>query len=158
VPGGEYFEARDLRVEGNEFIGSACPIAFVGVDGAVVRFNTIYLPGRWAMRILQETTAPGFGPSRNGEFSDNLIIFRSDHWSEGGVNVGAGTAPDTFRFSRNWWYCVDRPDRSQPRLPAKETDGEYGVNPELRNPEKGDLAPLPGSPAAKVGAHALPRS
>jgi hypothetical protein len=51
-------EARNIVVEGNTFIGSLSPICFVGVDGATVRFNTIYKPGKWAFRILQETTAP----------------------------------------------------------------------------------------------------
>jgi len=126
VEGGEHAEARNLRVEGNTFIGSAAPVAFVGVDGAVVRFNTIEQPGRWALRILQETKAPGFVPCRNGEFSDNTIVFDSARWAEGGVNIGTGTAPETFKFARNWWYCADAPHRSRPRLPTPEVNGTYG--------------------------------
>src|SRR5262249_8299152 len=49
------YEARDIRVEENLFVGGMAPVAFVGVDGAVVRRNTIYRPQRWALRILQET-------------------------------------------------------------------------------------------------------
>ncbi len=123
--GGQHAEARNLRVEGNTFIGSVVPFAFVGVDGAIVRFNTIERPGRWVLRILQETTAPGFVACRNGEFSDNTVVFESTRWSEGGVNIGAGTAPETFKFARNWWYCADRPERSRPRLPTAETGGTY---------------------------------
>jgi len=119
-------EARNIRVEGNRFTGGWAPIAFVGVDGAVVRFNTIDRPVRWALRILQENQDPRFAPCRNGEFTDNLVLFESAHWSEGGVNLGRGTAPDTFRFARNWWLCVDRPERSEPRLPTPETGGIYG--------------------------------
>jgi len=55
-------------VEGNTFIGGGAPWR-LWADGAVVRFNTIYHPQRWALRILQETRAPGFVPSRNGEFT-----------------------------------------------------------------------------------------
>jgi hypothetical protein len=117
-------EARNIRVEGNRFSGA--PIAFVGVDGAVVRFNTIDHPGRWAMRILQENQDPRFVSCRNGEFTDNVVTFESGRWSEGGVNIGGKTAPETFKFARNWWLCVDRPERSQPRLPVPETDGTYG--------------------------------
>jgi hypothetical protein len=124
--GGEHAEARNLRVEGNTFVGSAAPVAFVGVDGAVVRFNTIERPGRWALRILQENKAPGFVACRNGEFTDNTIVFDSTGWGEGGVNIGAGTAPTTFKFARNWWYCADNPERSKPRLPTTEVDGNYG--------------------------------
>jgi len=123
---GEHAEARNLRVEGNTFVGAQAAIAFVGVDGAVVRFNTFEVPGRWVLRILQQTRAPGFVPCRRGEFSDNVVIFDSAKWSEGGVNIGPGTAPETFVFARNWWLCVDRPDRSQPKLPAPEKDGVYG--------------------------------
>lgn len=120
---GEHAEARNLRVEGNTFIGASTPVAFVGVDGAVVRFNTIERPSRWAIRILQENTAPGFVACRNGEFTDNTILFES---TRGTVNVGSGTAPKTFKFARNWWYCTDNPGRSRPQLPVAEVDGVYG--------------------------------
>ncbi len=143
VGDGPHFEARDLRVEGNLFIGAAAAVAFVGVDGAVVRFNTIEEPGRWALRILQENRAANFIPSRNGEFTDNVIVFDSRQWSEGGVNVGSGTAPDTFRFARNWWYCTDRPEQSRPRLPTPESDGVHGRP--------------PGEAATRAGAAALPK-
>ncbi len=128
---GEYAEARAIRVEGNTFVGAMTPVAFAGVDGAVFRFNTIERPGRWAVRIVQENHAPGFVACRNGEFTDNLIIFDSARWSEGGVNIGAGTAPETFKFARNWWYCEDRPKRSEPKLPTKEIAGVYGRDPSL---------------------------
>ena len=124
--GGGNAEARDLRVEGNTFTGTSAPIVFAGVDGAIVRFNTLIHPGRWAVRILQESTGPAFVPCRRGAFTDNRIVFRSDSWSSGGINVGGGTAPDTFTFARNWWHCTDRPDRSRPQLPVPETDGAYG--------------------------------
>jgi hypothetical protein len=122
-------EARALRVEGNTFIGGIAAVAFVGVDGAVVRFNTIERPTRWALRILQENRAADFVPSHGGVFSDNLIIFNSATWSSGGVNVGPGTAPETFTFARNTWWCADRPDLSRPTLPTSETDGTYGRDP-----------------------------
>ncbi len=126
-----HVEARDIRVEGNTFVGGLAAMAFVGVDGAVVRFNTIEQPGRWVLRILQENKAAGFIACRNGEFTDNVIVFDSARWAEGGVNVGAGTSPETFTFARNWWYCADRPQRSEPKLPTKETGGTYGRPPAL---------------------------
>jgi hypothetical protein len=130
APGGEHAEARDIRVEGNFFVGAMTAVAFVGVDGAVVRFNTIERPARWALRILQENKAPGFVACRNGQFTDNLIVFESSRWSEGGVNIGGGTAPETFTFARNWWYCTDHPERSRPKLPTEEIDGVYGKTPD----------------------------
>jgi len=153
--GQEHAEARNLTVEGCTIIGSTSAIAFVGVDGATVRFNTIYRPKRWAIRILQETREEGFVPCRNGVFTDNLIVFRSDEWAEGGVNIGPFTAPQTFTFARNWWFCSDKPEQSRPKLPVPEKDGVYGIDPKLRDPEKGDLSVLPDSPARKVGAHAF---
>jgi hypothetical protein len=126
---GTYAEARAIRVEGNTFVGGVATMAFVGVDGAVVRFNTIGRPGRWALRILQENRAPDFIACRNGIFSDNVIIFDSAAWASGGVNVGPGTAPETFSFARNWWWCRDQPDRSRPTLPTPEIDGVYARDP-----------------------------
>lgn len=157
-PGGEHAEARNITVEGCTFIGSEAAVSFVGVDGATVRFNTIYRPKRWAIRILQETRAEGFVPCRKGRFTDNLIVFRSGEWFEGGVNIGPFTAPQTFTFARNWWYCEDAPGRSKPTLPVSEREGVYGLNPRPRAPDKGDLAVEADSPAQRVGAHALPSS
>lgn len=156
-PGGEHAEARNITVEGCTFIGSAAAVSFVGVDGATVRFNTIYRPTRWAIRILQETREQGFVPCRNGRFTDNIVVFRSDQWVEGGVNIGPFTAPQTFTFLRNWWYCEDAPARSRPALPTTERAGVYGVNPRLRAPDKGDLRVDASSPARRVGADAFQR-
>jgi hypothetical protein len=125
------------------------------VDGARVRFNTIYHPQRWAVRILQETRAPGFVSSRNGEFTDNLVAFDSRDWVEGGINIGSDTAPETFTFARNWWYCLDEPTRSRPRLPVEEKDGVYGKEPLFRDAEHGDVRLRPGTSAKEVGADAL---
>jgi hypothetical protein len=152
-----FAEARDITVEGNRFIGSEAPLAFVGVDGAVVRYNTIYRPRKWVMRILQETTAEGFTACRNGEFSHNIVVFRSDAWSEGGVNVGPGTEPSTFKFEGNAWFCEDAKERSKPKLPAAESKGTYGADPLLKDPEKGDLDVRDDSPIRRAGAGALPR-
>lgn len=154
-PGGIHAEARDITIEGCTFIGSIGAIAFVGVDGAIARFNTIYRPKRWAIRILQETTAQGFVPCRNVTFTDNLVVFRSDEWFEGGVNIGPNTAPQTFSFARNWWYCIDKPQMSKPNLPTPEKDGVIGIDPMLVDPENGDLSVKPESKAKDVGAHAF---
>ena len=133
------------------------PFAFVGVDGATVRFNTIVDPGKWVMRILQETRTEGFVPSRNGVFTDNLVIFGSSGWSEGGVNIGPGTQPDTFQFARNFWFCRDNPSRSTPRLPTKESDGVFGKDPLVKVDAEGHVTVPASSPAARYGAGAYRR-
>lgn len=153
--GGERWEAKDIRVEGNTFVGTTSPIAFVGVDGAEVRFNTIYRPQRWAIRILQETTSAGFVPCRGGRFVNNLVVFHSSQWSAGGVNVGGGTAPSTFQFSSNAWYSLDAPARSRPTLPVAETAGVYGMAPLFVDAEAGDLRQRSDSPLRGVGVEGL---
>ena len=127
--GGAHAEARNIRVEGNRFVGGMTPIAFVGVDGAVVRFNTIERPSRWALRILQENKGADFVASRNGQFTDNVIVFETAKAPDANVNIGAGTAPESFVFARNWWYASDNPARSRPKLPTAEVDGVYGRPP-----------------------------
>lgn len=152
-PAPQGYEAKDIVVEYNLFIGSEAAVTFVGVDGAVVRFNTVYRPRGWVMRILQETVRDDFVPSRNGIFEDNIVTFRSDEVSTA-VNVGVKTAPETFRFARNWWYCLDHPDRSRPELPTPELDGHAGIDPQFVDAERGDMRLRPGSPTAIAGAWA----
>ncbi len=144
------YEAKDIIVERCILIGSQTPIAFVGVDGAKVKFNTIYRPRRWIIRILQESISEGFVPCRNGVFADNIVAFRSDEISTI-VNIGPNTEPETFSFLRNFWYCIDNPDRSKPNLPVSEIDGIYGIDPLFRDAEAGDLNLLPNSPARMMG-------
>lgn len=153
MPANGRYEAKDIRVEGCTFFGGSAAIAFVGVDGAVVRFNTIVRPERYALRILQENTGEGFVPSRNGKFESNVVVFAL---GRGGINIGPNTAANTFQFSKNWWYCEDRPERSRPALPVAETDGQYGRDPRFRDSAKRDFRIEAGSPAASAGAFALP--
>jgi hypothetical protein len=155
-PGPEGFEAKDIAVEGCTFVGSEAPIAFVGADGATVRWNTFYRPRKWFLRILQETREPGFVPCRNGRFTDNLVAYRSDEVATP-VNVGPDTAPDTFGFARNYWFCIDDPARGPPRLPVAEEDAAGGKDPLFRDAEGGDLSLDERSPARAHGAAAYPR-
>lgn len=152
------YEAKDIRVEGCTFIRGEAAVAFVGVNGAVVRFNTIYLPEKYAIRILQERpTSAGFVPCRNGVFDNNIVVFRSEKWADGGANIGPDTAPKTFRFSGNLWFCQDQPNRSEPKLPTVEMNGVAGKDPQFIDPINGDFGIGPESPARGLGAHALPK-
>lgn len=153
-PAPQGYEAKDITVEGNVFIGSQAAVTFVNVDGALVRYNTIYRPTRWIFRILQETTQPGFVPSRNGVVHHNIIVFRTDEIAAA-VNVGPNTAPETFQFSRNWWYAVNNPSASRLTLPVPETDGIYRINPQFIDVDAGDLRLRPRSPARRYGAYVL---
>jgi hypothetical protein len=156
-PANERYEAKDIRVEGCTFVRGEAAIAFVGSTGAVVRYNTIYMPEKYVIRILQERpTKDGFLPCQNGVFENNVVVFRSGKWADGGVNVGADTAPKTFRFNNNLWYCEDQPNRSQPKLPTEEIGAVIGKNPQLIDPQKGNFGIGLDSPARSKGAQALP--
>jgi hypothetical protein len=148
-------EARDITVEGNTITGSEAAVAFAGADGGVVRYNTIYQPDKWVVRIVQESRGEPFVPCRNGAFHHNLIVFRAAGFQTA-VNIGSQTQPETFKFANNFWYCSDAPARSAPQLPSPEADGITGQDPQLLDPAHGDLRPDPAGPAAKYGAEALP--
>jgi hypothetical protein len=139
-PAPEGFEARDLTVEDCVFVGSMSPVAFVGVDGATVRHNTFYRPGKWVLRILQENREPGFVPCRNGVFADNVIAFESGVLVHP-VNVGDATDPGSFTVARNVWWCLDDPRKSRVGLPAPlaEADARPGIEPGFRDAASGDL-------------------
>lgn len=153
-PKPEGYEARAITVEGCTFIGSTAPIAFVGVDGANVRWNTFYRPRKWFLRILQETREPGFVACRNGVFEGNLVVYRASEVSTP-VNIGPDTDAESFTFARNYWYCVDEPGRAAPRLPVTERDPAGGADPRLRDAETGDVRLAQDSPARAHGADAF---
>ncbi|PQO27976.1 hypothetical protein C5Y96_16495 [Blastopirellula marina] len=137
-PPGATYEAKDITVEDCTFIGGMAAMAFVGVDGAVVQHNTIVDPAKWVIRILQETTEPGFVPCRNGVFRNNVIQFKADQAFRS-VNVGPHTSPETFQFEGNAWHAIDgKISERDLRLPVKEQDGIYNIDPHLR-PIKGGL-------------------
>ncbi|MGE0709427.1 MAG: right-handed parallel beta-helix repeat-containing protein [Planctomycetota bacterium] len=143
-------EAKDLTVEGCRFAGSEAPLAFVGVDGAVVRRCTFLRPGRWLARILQESRGERFVPCRNGVFEENVIVLGPDLRRL--VNVGDGTEPQTFVFRRNAWFSeANAPDRRAAELPVKEEGGSWGRDP-LLDPET--LRLKKGSFARGIGADA----
>jgi len=153
-PRGVKYEAKDITVEGCVFVGNQAPVAYVGVDGAIVRFNTIVHPDKWVARILQETTESGFAPCRNGRFENNLIVFKRASVNTF-VNVGPNTQPDSFAFAKNLWYCDDRPAASRPQLPVAETGGVYGVDPKHSQAKTSPFKPT-NVQAAAFGAWALP--
>ena len=118
------YEAKDITVAGNRFIGSSAAVAWVTADGGHVHHNRIVLPETWVLRILQETSDPQFQPSHGGVFEHNVIVY--DSRVKVFVNVGPRTAPETFTFRHNVW--IDAEECRQPSLPVPEQDGTYLCN------------------------------
>ena len=118
------YEATNIRIAGNRFIGSMSPIAWVTAKGGYVHHNTIIFPEKWILRILQETKDTKFKPCHGGIFENNLIIY--DSQVDVFVNVGPRTAPETFKFRNNAWHQVDGSGR-KPVLPTREENGIYNM-------------------------------
>jgi hypothetical protein len=104
-------------------------VAWVGIDGGNVHHNTIYLSEKWVGRILQENTDSRFGQCRNGKFEHNIVVY--DQRVRTLINVGGNTEPQSFTFRGNAWFSIDSPDRGPSNLPVAETDGIFGVDPQL---------------------------
>ncbi|MEJ2701153.1 MAG: right-handed parallel beta-helix repeat-containing protein [Sedimentisphaerales bacterium] len=115
------YEAANVTVAGNRFVGSMAPVAWVTADGGCVHHNTIVLPDKWVLRILQESRDARFRPCHDGVFEHNLVIF--DAKVRTFVNVGPGTLSESFTFHRNAWLDLD--GNRKPSLPVSETEGVY---------------------------------
>ncbi len=146
------FEAKNITVEDNLFI-ETMPVAYVGVDGAQVRHNTVYLPQRWVMRILQENQREEFVSCRKGVFEKNIIVFQFSYVRTA-VNVGSKTQPKTFKIQENFWYALDRPNstsRITRTFPVSEKNGKYGEDPQFKSLSKKDFSLKKGSAAKGYG-------
>lgn len=123
-PPGAKYEARRVTIRHNKIEGGDCACAFTGVDGAEFSNNTIIRPKKWFFRILTETKTEGFPPARNVKLTNNTFLYRRGE-IQSPINIGPGTAPETFVFDNNSWFAEDRPDSSNPRLPLPETNAHY---------------------------------
>jgi hypothetical protein len=149
-PPDAHYEAAQLTVYSNIFIGSNVPIAFVGCVQTEVTSNTFYLPQKWVIRILQETVDTSrFYPCGNNSFTNNII------WHDNRVqidcNIGPNTNPQSFQFSNNLWYHSQNPVWSGPLLPVKDINSITGRDPLFNNAAAGDFSLKKGSPAAGKG-------
>ena len=123
------YEATRLLVGGNRFYRFQAPVAWPTSSHVRVVQNTIVLPDKWIGRILQETHDPRFKPSHHGVFEKNLVVFDRRVGGHEYVNVGPGTAADTWQFRANAWFDVD--GNRKPRLPGTEESSIYQVDPKL---------------------------
>lgn len=140
-------EAQDIKVIGNFFQGSEAPIAYVGSRNVEVSNNTILFPGKWVVRILQETVDPTrFLPCGENSFFNNIIVVNNNVNTE--VNIGPNTAPETFDFNKNIWYKTTNQNWSGPNLPGNVVD-QMVLNPALVSNTSYEL--MPTSPAIGAG-------
>jgi len=138
------FEAANLEVYSNIFIGSDSPVAFVGCVNSVVVNNTIYKPGRWVVRILQENNNPRFAQCSENTFSNNLVYYENLRTE---TNVGANTRPETFHFANNFWFDFAASQPRLPLIPVKDSTIIYGLKPGFVDAENGNFSLKKDSPA-----------
>lgn len=145
------WEASDLKVYCNVFIGSESAVAFVGSTRCQVINNTIYKPGKWVMRVLQENRdTVRFGKCSNNVFSNNVV--NTDDKVRTVCNVGPNTAPATFKFDNNAWYNIDNRTWPGPQLPAVEQNAIINKDPLFTNAAMADFSISSNSPLAGAGA------
>lgn len=149
-PANATWEAADLKVYSNVFIGSEVPVAFVGCIRSEVVNNTIYKPGRWAIRILQENRDTArFVKCGNNTFRNNIVYV--DDQLRTACSIGSGTASESFIFSNNLWFHAGNSAWPAPQLPVSEKDGLTGKDPLFKNADQEDFAIGGDSPAALAG-------
>ncbi|HUF60553.1 MAG TPA: right-handed parallel beta-helix repeat-containing protein [Verrucomicrobiales bacterium] len=128
-PEPEDFEAKEVEIAGNRFVGGMAAIAWATAQGGRVHHNTFYGQDKWILRILQENQDPRFRPCAGGVFENNVVVH--DNRVQVHVNVGPGVDAGSFTFRENVWHNREAAGARAPQLPAKETEGVYDVDPEL---------------------------
>lgn len=142
------FEAAEIRVYANVFIGSMAPIAFVGCTECEVINNTIIDPEKWVVRILQETVDPDrFVSCGNNRFLNNLIYLGNISTE---TNIGSNTAPETFVYDGNFWYNYDNQNWNGPRIPVDDVNQRINQNPQFVDYAGENFELKSGSPAAGI--------
>lgn len=144
------FEAADILVHSNVFVGGWAPIAFVGSVRVNVVNNTIYKPENWVFRILQETVdTTRFEACGDNEFSNNIIYFGDNLHRI--FNVGPNTRPESFLFTNNLWCNFDDDSFNDPQLPAPENNALIQLDPIFKDAANEDFELLTSSPAIGKG-------
>ncbi len=142
----DVFEAADLEVYSNIFIGSWSPIAYVGCVRVKVVNNTIYKPENWVIRILQETTESGFLTCADNIFRSNAIYLEHDLTE---VNIGPNTDPNSFILTNNLWYN-EQSSSWTPTLPVTDSN-QVLANPQFSDPTTEDFSIPAQSPCVSNG-------
>jgi hypothetical protein len=137
-PSVQSYEAKDITVAGNTFIGGESQIAWVTTQDSHVHHNLFYLPGKWLGRILQESQDSRFLSCRRGLFEKNLVML--DDKVLRILGIGKGTMPESFLFRANVWNRSAKAVNGA--LPTAETNGAYDRVLEMRVAPSGRLEPV----------------
>ena len=150
------FEAERVVVEGCRFIGGETAVAFVGCVDSAFRFNTVYHPRAYLMRILSEDPGPDSDDTQRNAVTDNIFVFDAGSLHEP-FNTSAGHAARHVHV-RPQLVVRRRPPQTQPRSDPgrRDIDGVYGTDPKVTESERGVLSLKPDSPAKAAGADAMP--
>jgi len=144
------FEAADILVRANVFIGSWAPIAYVGSTRVKVINNTFFKPENWVFRILQETVdTTRFVACSDNVFSNNIIYFGNSLHRI--VNIGPNTKAETFNFECNLWYNFEDSTFNNPNLPVTEINSIIQKDPLFANADSLNFELLSNSPAIEKG-------
>jgi hypothetical protein len=146
------YEAKEISIWANIFTGAIAPVGYVGAVRCEVFNNTIYLPEKWAVRILQETTDARFLLCGENTFVNNLVVLDNRAASPTFI-IGPNTRPETFVLMNNLWYNTEDPGWSGPNAPVTDHHVILGRDPLLSAPalRDGNFLPRAGSPAIAAG-------
>jgi hypothetical protein len=144
------FEAADLQVYANIFIGGWAGLAYVGCTRVDVANNTFFMPENWVFRILQETVDPTRFVACGDNLFRNNIIYYGDVNRD--VNIGGNTRPESFAIHNNLWYKLSDPNYQGPDLPVTELNGVYQQDPLFADATSLDFNISTDSPAIGQGA------
>ncbi len=114
------YEAKDIEVAGNHFVGSLAPVVYASSIECTVRHNTIVNPEKWVLRILQEQPTDKFLPCQKGVFEANLIVF--DRRVQVFANVGPNTKSRDVHVCRQ---CLVLHRRRPPAVAARARDRRH---------------------------------
>ncbi len=144
------YEARNLKVIDCLVLGSHAPIAFVGVDGAILRQNTFINPGKYLFRILQEQQDLRFVRCRLGVIEKNLVLYNGNQVSQS-TNIGPGTDSASFELKANCWSEMSGVLRPLTHgIPEK--NGIYNIKPTFLDIKLDDYRQAPDSESRQYGS------
>lgn len=97
------YEAKNLWVYSNIFVGSMAPLAFVNSINIEIINNTFINPDKWIFRILQESVGERFIECGDNSIINNLF-YVNENINFTPVNIGPNTRPESFEITDNFFY------------------------------------------------------